>query len=312
METRAHHVLIGLFTVLVVSAALIFAVWLARSSADRQFHEFDVIFNEAVTGLGKGGSVEYNGIKVGSIYRIQLDPSDPRRVIARIRVGGDVPVREDTRAKLALTGITGVAVIQLSGGAPPSPPLETTDGTVPHIIADPSPLSQLLSNGQDLVTNINQAVLRATALLSPENTARIGRTLDHIDKITSTVSEDRSDIHAMLSQLALASKEANETLKATRTLVDNANGLVNGPAVQTLASARETLASLERTSASLEHILQANREAIDNGAQGLNDLGPTLRELRETIGSLHKISRQIDENPTRYLLGREQTKEFKP
>jgi phospholipid/cholesterol/gamma-HCH transport system substrate-binding protein len=312
METRAHHVLIGIFTVLIVSAGLIFAVWLARSSAERQFHEFDIIFNEAVTGLGRGGSVEYNGIKVGTIYRIQLDPTDPRRVIARIRVGGDVPVRTNTRAKLALTGITGVAVIQLSGGAPPSQPLETTDGSVPRIIADPSPLAKLLSNGEDLVTNINLAVVRASALLSPENTARIGRTLDHIDKITSTVSDDRADIHAMLSQLALASKEANDTLKATRVLIDNANGLVTGPGVQTLASARETLASLERTSESLDHILAANRDAIDSGAQGLVELGPTIHELHETINSLHKIVRQINDNPTRYILGREQTKEFKP
>jgi phospholipid/cholesterol/gamma-HCH transport system substrate-binding protein len=312
METRAHHVLIGIFTVLIVLAGLLFAVWLARSSAERQFHEFDIIFNEAVTGLGRGGAVEYNGIKVGTIYRIQLDPSDPRRVIARIRVGGDVPVRTNTRAKLALTGITGVAVIQLSGGAPPSQPLETTDGSVPRIIADPSPLAKLLSNGEDLVTNINLAVVRASALLSPENTARIGRTLDHLDKITSTVSDDRADIHAMLSQLALASKQANDALKATRVLIDNANGLVTGPGVQTLTSARETLASLERTSESLDHILVANREAIDSGAQGLVELGPTIHELHETINSLHKIVRQINENPTRYILGREQTKEFKP
>jgi phospholipid/cholesterol/gamma-HCH transport system substrate-binding protein len=312
METRAHHVLIGIFTVLIVGAGLLFAVWLARSSAERQFHEFDIIFNEAVTGLGRGGAVEYNGIKVGTIYRIQLDPSDPRRVIARIRVGADVPVRNNTRAKLALTGITGVAVIQLSGGAPPSQPLETTDGSVPRIIADPSPLAKLLSNGEDLVTNINLAVVRASALLSPENTARIGRTLDHIDKITSTVSDDRADIHAMLSQLALASKEANDALKATRTLIANANGLVTGPGVQTLASARETLASLERTSESLDHILVANRDAIDSGAQGLVELGPTIHELHETINSLHKIVRQINDNPTRYILGREQTKEFKP
>jgi len=312
METRAHHVLIGLFTVLIVGAALFFSAWLVRSSAERQYHEFDVIFNEAVTGLGKGGSVEYNGIKVGTIYRIQLDPSDPRRVIARIHVGADIPVRDDTHAKLALTGITGVAVIQLSGGAPPSPPLETADGTVPRIIADPSPLSKLLANGEDLVVNINQAALRASALLSPENTARIGRTLDHIDKITGTVSEDRADIHAMLSQLALASKQANDTLKAAKALIDNANGVVSGPAVQTLASARETMASLEKTSESLDNILQTNRVAIDSGAQGLRELGPTIRELHETLISLHKIARQVDESPARYLLGREQTKEFKP
>ncbi len=36
METRAHHVLIGLFTVLVVGAALMFALWLGKSDADRQ------------------------------------------------------------------------------------------------------------------------------------------------------------------------------------------------------------------------------------------------------------------------------------
>lgn len=30
METRAHHVLIGLFTVLVVGGALLFALWLGK------------------------------------------------------------------------------------------------------------------------------------------------------------------------------------------------------------------------------------------------------------------------------------------
>ena len=40
METRAHHVLIGLFTVIVVAAALLFGLWLAKSSTDRQFAEY--------------------------------------------------------------------------------------------------------------------------------------------------------------------------------------------------------------------------------------------------------------------------------
>lgn len=50
METRAHHVLIGLFTLLVVVAGLLFGVWLAKSHADREWHYYDVVFNEAVTG----------------------------------------------------------------------------------------------------------------------------------------------------------------------------------------------------------------------------------------------------------------------
>ena len=50
MEPRAHHVLIGLFTVLTVGAALLFALWLNKAGADRAFTDYEVIFNEAVSG----------------------------------------------------------------------------------------------------------------------------------------------------------------------------------------------------------------------------------------------------------------------
>jgi hypothetical protein len=54
METRAHHVLIGLFTVIVVTGALLFGLWLAKSSVDTEFKDYEVVFNEAVSGLSKG------------------------------------------------------------------------------------------------------------------------------------------------------------------------------------------------------------------------------------------------------------------
>ena len=93
METRAHHVLIGLFTLLVVSAALIFALWLGKSDADRQFEVYDIVFQEAVSGLSKGGTVEFNGIKIGDVVSLRLDPEDAHRVIARVRVDSTAPVR---------------------------------------------------------------------------------------------------------------------------------------------------------------------------------------------------------------------------
>lgn len=103
METRAHHVLIGLFTVIVVIAALAFGVWLAKARSAQEWNYYDVVFNEAVTGLSKGGGVQYNGIRLGDVNQLRLDPEDPRRVLARIRVSGDTPLRKDTHAKLALT-----------------------------------------------------------------------------------------------------------------------------------------------------------------------------------------------------------------
>ena len=88
METRAHHVMIGLFSVIVVVGAMLFGLWLAKSSVDTAFQDYEVIFNEAVSGLSQGSSVQYSGIKVGDVISLSLDPKDPRRVLARIRLSG--------------------------------------------------------------------------------------------------------------------------------------------------------------------------------------------------------------------------------
>ena len=102
METRAHHVIIGAFAIGVFMLALGFVLWLSKSSIDREFAYYDIIFNEAVTGLGKGGTVQYNGIKIGEVAQLSLAKDDPRKVIARIRIDADTPIKMDTRAKLGL------------------------------------------------------------------------------------------------------------------------------------------------------------------------------------------------------------------
>lgn len=312
METRAHHVLIGLFTVIVVAAALLFGTWLAKSSTDKQFNEYEIVFNEAVTGLSQGGAVQYNGIKVGDVTQLKLDPKDPRRVLARIRVGADTPVRQDTHAKLALTGVTGMAIIQLSGGSPSSPALVSTDERPAVIVADPSPLSRLLTNGEDVMTNINDVVSRANQLLSEDNVNRISRTLDHLDKATGAIADQRDNIRQLLRQLAEASKQANATLAQTEQLAHNANGLIDVQARATLDSARNAMASLERTTATIDRLLNDNRAALNGGMQGLSELGPAVREMRDAAGSLRGISRKLDDNPAGFLLGRDRSKEFVP
>ncbi len=194
METRAHHVLIGLFTVIVVAGALLFGLWLAKSNVDSEFKYYEVVFNEAVSGLSRGSSVEYSGIKVGDVVNLRLDPNDPRRVLARVRLSGETPVKQDTQAKLALTGITGTSIIQLSGGTPQSPVLTGHDGEPPVIIAAPSPIARLLNNSDDLMTSINLLLHNANEVFSSDNVQSLGKTLEHLEQTTGVIAEQRGDI----------------------------------------------------------------------------------------------------------------------
>ena len=181
METRAHHVLIGAFTLVVVVLVVLFALWLGKTSLNRQYHYYDIVFTEAVTGLSKGSPVQYNGIQIGEVSQLKLDPKDPRKVIAQIQVAADTPIKVDTRAKLGLLGLTGVAFVQLTGGAPSSPPLmPTPSDPVPEIKSESSALSAFLASGSDVVTSLNGILDRLGKIISEQNVDRINSTLENI------------------------------------------------------------------------------------------------------------------------------------
>ncbi|ALE90517.1 MULTISPECIES: MlaD family protein [Pseudomonas] len=312
METRAHHVLIGLFSVLVIVGAMLFGLWLAKASMDSTFKDYEVVFNEAVSGLSKGSSVQYNGIKVGDVIELRLDDKDPRRVLARIRLAAGTPVKVDTKAKLALTGVTGTSIIQLSGGDPNSPPLKGVDGKLPVIVASPSPIARLLTDGNDLLANINILLHNANRLFSRENVNRVGKTLDNLEQTTTAIASQRNDISQMMKQLAQVSKQASGTLEQTTALMRNANGMLSNQGQQMFSSAEQAMKSLEQSSATINTLINNNEQSLNSGLQGLNQLGPAVNELRETLGTLRSISRRLEANPSGYLLGREQNKEFTP
>ena len=312
METRAHHVLIGMVTVLVVAGAMLFGLWLAKSSVDSTFKDYEVVFNEPVTGLSKGSAVQYSGIKVGDVTSLHLDPADPRRVLARIRLNAETPVKQDTQAKLTLTGVTGTSLIQLSGGTPDSPPLVGKGSKLPVIIASPSPIARLLTNSSDLVTNINMLLHNANRLFSEENAGRLSATLEHLEQTTGAIASQREDISQAIQQLANIGEQAGATLEQTSQLMRNANNLLGSQGPQIVNSADQAMRSLAASTATLNDLLESNRDAIDSGAQGFRDRSPAIRELRDTLNSLKAISRRLEANPSGYLLGRDQNKEFEP
>ncbi|HVT33538.1 MAG TPA: MlaD family protein [Rhodanobacteraceae bacterium] len=313
METRAHHVIIGAFAIGIFLFAMGFVLWLSKSSIDREFAYYDIVFNEAVTGLSKGGTVQYNGIKVGEVAQLSLAKDDPRKVIARVRLDSGVPVKEDTRAKLGLQGVTGVAFIQLSGGAPASPPLKPTpQNPVPVIPSEESALSKLLASGSDIITSANDLLLRANEVLSRENVDRISKTLENLEGVTGTVNAQREDLGAALKQLSGATGELKHTLVTLDSMATTTNDLMKNNARQVLESTNKALESVDRVASATNSLIGDNRAAISEfSEQGLRQLGPAIVELRETLRSLRQVADRLSGSNS-VLLGRDQPKEFEP
>ncbi len=307
METKAHYVLIGAFTLIVSLALLAFGLWAAKYSSDRTWQEYRVVFDEAVTGLSVGSPVQYNGISVGSITDLSLAPDDPRKVIARLRLNSTTPVKTDTRAKLAITSITGPAIIQLSGGSPQAAALTTVSrDAVPTIQTSPSAL-------QNITDVANRVVERMDQMLSDQNVERISNTLAHLETISGSLADRDQGTQALLLEARDAARNLNATLATANGTIQHLDENVVRQLPATLDKLDASLSKLDSAAGNANAILGENRAAINSFANdGLAQLGPTLTELRVLIRDLRRVSDRLENNPARYLLGRDAPKEFEP
>ena len=307
METRANHVLIGLFTILVTLLLVAFALWAANYASNRDWDSYEVVFTEAVTGLGTGGIVQYNGISVGEVQRLRLDPQDPRKVIARIRLHADTPVKIDTKAKLAFIGLTGVAQIQLSGGTPESPRLlPTHEHPIPMIPTQPSALQNISEAASDIGE-------RLRLILSDANIQKIAQMIDNLHQVTGTVAAQKDDVAALIKSLREASQNLNATLLKAQGSLDTIDRSVVKQLPELMKKLDHTLSQLDAATTNANGLIAENREPLSNFTQnGLAQVGPTMLELRGLVRDVRVLTKRLDRNPGGYLTGRTRPEEFEP
>src|SRR5699024_12493588 len=188
MEPRAHHLLVGLFTLIVAVAAVVFSLWMTKAGRDAAVKQYQVVFTDPISGLSRGSAVQYNGIKVGEVTLMELDPQNIGRVLVHINVRESLPVSASTRARLAITSITGSAVIELYGCNPDAPPLTASNDELPKIMATPSSLTQLMSGGEALWPIIPKLSPNPKNFPPPSNADDLTVTLAHLEPCSSSPS----------------------------------------------------------------------------------------------------------------------------
>ena len=307
METKANYVLIGAFTILTAVLLLLFGLWAAKYSSEKSWQEYQVIFTEPVTGLSEGSAVQYNGIAVGTVETLNLAPKDPRRVVAHLKLKADTPVKVDTRAKLSITGLTGVPFIQLTGGSPNAAPLASGDrDEIPVIQTEASAL-------QNIADTANRLVSRMDEVLSEQNVKRINETLAHIEALTGAIADQRGDLRELIINARQSSEQLSQTLATTNKAVEDVDRELVRKLPGLIGKLDTTLTKLDSAAGGADTILSENRAAISSFANdGLSQLGPTLGELRSLVRDLRRISDHLEGGPARYILGRDAPKEFEP
>lgn len=155
MEIRARYVLIGLFVLAAIAAGVGFIYWLSNSGGLAERAVYQVRFDGPVSGLSRGSEVLFNGIEVGEVTGLGLVADSPGAVVATIAVDSITPVRADTKVGLDFRGLTGTATVALTGGSPDAPPMTSSDGRPPLLVADAAALKDMTQSARDVLTRID-------------------------------------------------------------------------------------------------------------------------------------------------------------
>jgi phospholipid/cholesterol/gamma-HCH transport system substrate-binding protein len=431
METKANTALIGAFTLIVLAFGFVFVYWLARGAGEDTNAHMTVIFEDPVTGLGVGSQVVFNGIKIGDVKTLDLDPQNPKVVIAGLDVIPKPSVKADTQVTLGFQGLTGVGYIEMAGGSPSLPPIWEAQPN-PTIIATRSSMQDLLSgartilsradetlqkleetisdNSDDislavldvrkftsalaansgdvgkLVTNVSTAATKIAdattkldgivsksetligavnpddlktaianirtisdsfaaqsnrlgqlidradaiaadaqafsqhlpalgdktdAMLASVDTEKLKRTLDNIDRFTTTLGESSDDINQIVTDAKNVSARFQELSDRANSLLIKLDSMAGQGPGGILQDASATLASIKAAADNFnKQISQLGTGLNDFNARGLRDLQGLVAQGQKTIGRLDGVISNLEQNPTGFLLGGENVPEY--
>ena len=183
MRARASNLMIGSTTLAVIAVAFIGLLGIRKIRSVQAQGPLRIVFDGSASGLSKGGNVNFDGVQIGEIKSLKLD--NPRKVVALVSVDRNAPIRKDTVVGLEFQGLTGVAAISLTGGAPTAPPVPLDEDGVPILTADLSENQSIRDtlHGVDRMLVNNQAMIRDALLSFETYTASLASKGDAIDSI---------------------------------------------------------------------------------------------------------------------------------
>jgi phospholipid/cholesterol/gamma-HCH transport system substrate-binding protein len=314
METRANYVLLGGAAIIGAALMMLFAMWLARAQWGSEYAIYDVVFEGPVRGLANGGEVRFNGIKVGEVEQLSIDPTDANRVFARIRVNATTPVKADSEGQLEQIGLTGVTLIQISAGTESLPILRQGLGQpVPQIAGRPDPFNEILAAGGDIATRASETLAAARDLLTEENIASFSRTLHNLEDITAELAAQRAAFRAAgqaAANFAVAGQQVALLAQDARTRLSGLDANATATLQQTTQTLEDLSVAVEEARSAMAEVEAATANAND---QLIPEVAAAARDLRRLSVAVEGLAVEVEEDPYNFVFNQSRpTVEVRP
>ena len=295
METRANYVLIGLFTLAIVVGVFGFVYWFQNIGGTGERAFYRVVFDGSVSGLRTGGSVLFNGIRVGEVTGLKLNPDKPQQVIATLSIDKSVEVRADTEAGLEFQGLTGIASVSLKGGSVAAPVLTGDKDNPPAITAPRGATQDVTQAARDTLRRIDDFIV--------ENQKAFHSALENIDKFTATLARNSENIDntlASIEKFTGALGRNSERIDRITAGLENLTGGPDGKSGEINEAARSIRKLADNLDKRTAEITVGINSLTNVGTRQLDSLSA---DAKRTLATIDRAVRNLDRNPSRLIFG---------
>ncbi len=317
METKANYVLVGIFTLVVTIAAFGFVYWAARFGDNSDTLPLEIRIPGSVTGLSKGSQVLFNGIKVGDVRQMFLDPLNPNMVIVQSEVNRTTPITRSTKAELSSQGLTGISFIELKGGSLMEPNLmEEADkgGYVARINADPSIFTDLMATAKDIFGRTERVLgglegfvndARGPLTDTVNNAKTFTDALAKNADVISAIGDNAVDVQKTIQEAREMMQRLNEASKRVDGIMAKVDKMLSPEDRDgVVAQARATLASIQKTSDNLDKRLAPIAENLSRfSGKGLSDVQSVVVDSRRSLQRIEQAITDLERDPQRIIFG---------
>lgn len=301
MENKFSFAAVGVFVVGFAIALLTLVVWLTVGTEKVTYLPYKVVTTESVSGLSVNSSVNYKGVDVGIVRKIQLNEKDPRYVIISLDIIKGTPIKADTEAVLTSRGITGLVGVSLTGGRATSPDVvPTSENPVPSIKNGASLAKRLDTAFNEVSKSVSDLSTKLDLVVTTENAEHINNILKNMDRLTSNLADSSEDVANMVDRIEPKLDRALQAFDSFSVITDNVKKTSEDLQV-TLHNADLTLESWNQTATVFQNLGKSIRTQIPN-------LNSTFTELNTILYQTSQLINQLNNEPNALIMGKSKPK----
>lgn len=321
MVSKATKIRLGIFLAIGFITILLFAAAVAGNRLTQKWDTYYIMFQSyPVSGLQVGGTVNYQGIKVGQVETVKIDPDDVSKVIITINVETGTPIKENTEAVLSMVGITGLKAVEIKGGTNEARNLKPgsyikTGSTMLDDISDRAlsiadKIDVIASNIAKMTNDENQeniaSILSETSLLLADTRANLGGTLASLNKIAENTAEVTKDFSINLEKLtdnltANLDLISRSTVNTLDSLAMNLNVSIQALTKESTLLVSDARFHLNKLGVHSDSLLVASSGNIVEITKGINESVAGINRLINSpefsllVDNIGKLSGQLSE-----------------